>query len=119
MPAIQPTQGRVILYTPDSNDGITKSGPQLAAIVAAVNEDGTVNLAVFDANGSPAQRQNVVVVQEDEDSPEAGGFASWMPYQLGQAAKTEQALAAADAGLALAAIAVDVAQTKTETETKE
>jgi hypothetical protein len=33
-----------------------------------------------------------------------------MPYQIGQAAKTEQALAIADAGLSLAALAGDIAQ---------
>jgi hypothetical protein len=60
MSQITPTPGRIIWYTPGTNDGITRNGTEpLAAIVAAVLADGTVNLAVFDARGNLSQRHAV------------------------------------------------------------
>lgn len=88
---IAPTVGRMLWFYPDQQDGERYQGLPLAAVVAAVNEDGTVNLGVFDANGCTSGRRNVLLIQGDDPSPAAGDFCKWMPYQLGQAAKTEQA----------------------------
>ena len=66
---------------------ISTAGGPLAAIVAHVFNDALVNLAVFDSNGQPHSRTSVPLVQEGEDKPEHGYFCSWMPYQVGQAAK--------------------------------
>jgi hypothetical protein len=112
MSQITPTPGRIIWYTPGTNDGITRNGTEpLAAIVAAVLADGTVNLAVFDARGNLSQRHAVEI--EDSElihvSQVESGYAHWMPYQLGQAAKTVQATAVADAGLAIASLATALA----------
>ncbi len=52
--------------------------------------DRMVNLVVFDSNGRSLARTSVTLLQDDEPKPEYGRFASWMPYQKGQAAKTEQ-----------------------------
>ena len=49
----QPSVGRVVHY---SEDGETC----LAAIIAAVNEDGTVNLSYFSRNGGHRQVQGVL-----------------------------------------------------------
>jgi hypothetical protein len=49
--------------------------------------DCLVNLSVFDSNGTPFSRTSVPLVQEGEAKPEHGYFCSWMPYQVGQAAK--------------------------------
>lgn len=97
MSQITPTPGRVIWYTPGENDGITRNGTEpLAAIVAAVLVDGTINLAVFDARGHLTQRHNVAIVDGDTTIEQLeAGFAHWMPYQLGQAAKTVQAVSLA------------------------
>ena len=98
MPHITPTVGRVVHYVCGPNDGSAPAdGSSLAAIVAAVNADGTVNLAVFGSNGNLQPRLNVTLVQEGESAPADEGYAQWMPYQLGQAAKTEAVLAAAAA----------------------
>lgn len=87
---IEPTPGRVVWYTPSAADTLAlNDGAPLAAIVAAVHADGSVNLAVFDAQGDSRARAHVTLVQDGEDIPEAGDYAQWMPYQLGQAAKTE------------------------------
>ncbi len=87
---IIPTPGRIVWYWPSAADGIaTLPGGPLAAIVAGVHNDRSVNLAVFDSYGNAQQRSSVRLVQPDDDIPDTS-YASWMPYQLGQAAKTEE-----------------------------
>jgi hypothetical protein len=87
---IKPTVGRVVwfheAFVPD-----TKEQPR-AAIVCYVHSDRCVNLAVFDVNGNSTSRTSVALRQEGDEAP-AYAFCEWMPYQLGQAAKTEAALA--------------------------
>jgi hypothetical protein len=81
---IQPTVGRVVHYFRD------RDSEEQVALIAHVNQDGTVNLAVFDHNGSPEPRSACIpLVQEGEALPLQGHYCRWMPYQLGQAAKTE------------------------------
>ena len=46
-----------------------------------------MNLTVFDGNGTPHGRTSVPLVEADEAKPEHGYFCSWMPCQVGQAAK--------------------------------
>lgn len=90
MSAIQPTPGRVVWYYPAPHDGIAQlNGQPLAAIVAGVHNDNLVNLAVFDAYGNSQQRSNVHLVQPGNERPNSA-HATWMPYQVGQAAKNEQ-----------------------------
>ena len=86
---IQPTVGRVVWYWPAEGDEIVAlSGQPLAAHVAAVWSDTCVNLMVIDANGNPTNRTSVLLVQEGAPRP-THNFCEWMPYQKGQAAKTE------------------------------
>lgn len=88
---ISPTPGRIVWFYPAPHDGIGQIGGQpLAAIVAGVHNDRLINLAVFDAYGNTQQRSNVTLAQPDEDRP-SGAHATWMPYQIGQAAKAETA----------------------------
>ena len=83
MTKILPTVGRVVLFAPSrlTGDGrfahIDGRKP-LAAIVPHVFGDG---------NGMSHSRTSVPLVQEGEPKPEHGYFCSWMPYQVGQAAK--------------------------------
>jgi hypothetical protein len=80
---ISPTIGRVVLYHPKAGATTTH-----AAIVAYVWSDRMVNLAVFDENGHAYSVTSVTLVQpEDETAPTS--YCEWMPYQKGQAAKTE------------------------------
>lgn len=80
---IQPTVGRVVWYHPP----LHHTQP-LAAIVAHVWSDTMVNLMVIDPEGNPFGRTSVFLYQGDTDRP-SGEYAEWMPYQKGQAAKTE------------------------------
>lgn len=59
-----------------------------AAIVAFVHSDRMVNLAVFGQNGNTFPMTSVTLRQPEDERP-SGPFCEWMPYQQGQAAKTE------------------------------
>jgi len=99
MSFIKPTIGRVVWYH-------SQVGQQPhAALIAYVHSDILVNLAVFDANGHNYHRTSIWLRQdEDEATRPACGYAEFMPYQKGQAAKTEElerALATTSAPVAL------------------
>jgi len=82
---IKPTVGRVVWFY-----GSKAPEEPLAAIVAKVHSDQLVNLMVIDQNGGTNGRTSVQLLQDD-DKPEADFWCAWMPYQLGQAARTEAA----------------------------
>lgn len=83
---IKPTVGRVVwFYKYVSGQG--HKGP-LAAHVAFVHSDSMVNLMVIDENGVPRSETSVRLSQEGNDTPQHD-YCEWMPYQKGQADKTE------------------------------
>jgi hypothetical protein len=87
---IKPTVGRVVWF-------YSSKAPEkaFAAMIAHVHSDRMVNLMVVDADGDPYGQTSVQLLQDD-DKPQGGAFwCAWMPYQLGQAAKTEAAEAKA------------------------
>ena len=96
-PIIKPTVGRVVWFHPSELTGEAgfarhKDGQPYAAIIARVFDfDALVNLTVFDANGHAHSRTSVPVVQDGASVPGSGYYCEWMPYQKGQAAKTEAA----------------------------
>jgi hypothetical protein len=77
---IEPTIGRVVWY----REGQSKQ----AAIVAYVHSNTMVNLMVIDSNGVPQSKTSVYLLQDGNEAP-ASSYCEWMPYQKGQAAKTE------------------------------
>lgn len=83
MASITPTIGRVVWYFDDELTPEPRAG-----IVAFVHSPSLVNLAVFNANGENIGRTSVPLVQDGDPHP-AGHRCEWMPYQKGQAAKTE------------------------------
>jgi hypothetical protein len=59
-----------------------------------VHSDRCVNLAVFDARDlqmAPGLLTSMPLVQPEDEIPEHGPFAEWMPYQVNQAAKHAEA----------------------------
>jgi hypothetical protein len=91
---IKPTVGRVVwVFRPGTKDS---SQPE-AALIAYVWNDRLINVGGIDQNGIAFNLTSLPLVQEDEPKPE-GSFATWMPFQKGQAAKTEQL--EAEAGVA-------------------
>jgi len=81
---IKPTIGRVVWFHPTWHH----SQPY-AALITFVNSDTSVNLAVFDPDGLGHSEQDVTLRQENEAPPENQFYCEWMPYQIGQAKKTE------------------------------
>jgi hypothetical protein len=96
---ITPTPGRVVWYYPSQHertcevtnaaDHLPAGDAPLAAHIAYVHSNALVNLMVIDANGFPHGRTSVLLVQTDQVGQQGGSYCAWMPYQLGQAAKTE------------------------------
>ena len=77
---IKPTIGRIVWFR-------TEDPEPLAAIVCKVNDDETINLAVFGDTGAFSQAHNVVLVQDEDKRNPVAGECEWMPYQKTQAAK--------------------------------
>lgn len=91
---MKPTPGRLVYYFPGVYDGNSLRPPHvkepLAAIITYVTNDRKVNLAVFNTTGGMVSRLDCTLLQgENEAAPPNMGWAEWMPYQKGQAAKTE------------------------------
>ena|SRR3990167_5588436 len=87
---IQPTVGRIVWYHPSPSDpGGVVPGDIQAAIIAYVWSETCINLCVFDPDGLPYSRTSVYL-QQDEGVGQSLPYATWMPYQKGQAAKTEE-----------------------------
>jgi hypothetical protein len=89
---IKPTIGRVVWYHPAFASDSGSNEYTLAALVCHVHSDTSVNLAVFDSNGVAASKTSVFLFQGEGVRP-SFPYAEWMPYQIGQAAKTEAVLA--------------------------
>jgi hypothetical protein len=88
---IQPTIGRIVWYRPsdfDHNVMTIHDAQPLAATVAYVYSDTMVNLAVSDHLGNTYGRTSVILLQDGQATP-SGAYCEWMPFQKGQAAKTE------------------------------
>ena len=87
------TVGRVVWFYPQINVGVEPPSQPYAALIAFVHSDTCVNLAIFDSNGVPWQKPptSITLVQDAADTPASGHYCTWMPFQKGQAAKTEAA----------------------------
>ena len=82
-----PTVGRNVHYW----CGPYHTGDQpYHANVAHVNEDGTINVGFLYHTGMHGNDQNVPYWNGKDPKP-ARSYWQWMPYQLGQAKKTEEA----------------------------
>lgn len=91
---IRPTVGRVVLFVAAAGDTLFRqafSGEALAAQIAHVHEDGSINVSVLDRDGNAHARQRVHLVQPDDTfKPEDQSYCEWMPYQKGQAPASDQ-----------------------------
>lgn len=89
---INPTVGRVVLFHPSRQFSGCSAGDgvPLPALIARVWSDTCINVGGFDANGLPFSATSVLLIQDDNPVPTGGHYCEWMPYQKGQAAKTEK-----------------------------
>ncbi len=89
---IKPTIGRIVWYYPRAGHR-----EPYAAIICRVHSNTLVNIAYFDENGTASNAGAVKLYQgEDIALKPYDNFCEWMPYQHGQAAKTEAAEAKVD-----------------------
>ena len=79
---IKPTIGRVLHFFPHVSSA--PDAHPFAALLAGINEDGTINLTVSARDGSTYPVQNVRLLQDDDVPPAEGHHAAWMPFQKGQ-----------------------------------
>ena len=96
VPVIKPTINRNILV--HRSNAIDKLQPE-AGYIVYVHGDDCINIAGFDANGQHFSATSVYLHQGDAPLPawclpneegHHGTWAEWMPYQIGQAAKTAE-----------------------------
>lgn len=97
---IIPTVGRVVWVWPGKQTGshvvLEREQPWSGQVVFVHNER-EVNVVGHDHVGHPFAVQRIRLRQDDDEAPE-DIYAEWMPYQKGQAAKTEQLEKQAAAG---------------------
>lgn len=81
---IPPTIGRKVwFFDPSSHDQREQD-----ATIIDVQDDRSVSLFIINRGGTTSVRHSVYLVQEgDEPTPVPNGYATWMPYQIGQAKK--------------------------------
>ena len=84
---------RIVWFQPE----VRTEGQPLAAIVTFVHSDTEVNLGIFDVDGFSVGRTRIPLYQGEGEKP-SGEYCEWMPYQLGQAAKTEAVEAKLETG---------------------
>lgn len=104
---IAPTIGRKVWYWPsdydkhlhlDTHPGFLHTAIEAFddkqacdATVVYVHGDRCVNLQVVDHNGNVHKRCSVTLAQPGDAVPDAGGYAEWMPFQVGQAKAVQPA----------------------------
>lgn len=81
---IIPSIGRVVWYYPPGHPPGEQPWP---ALICFVHNERLINLGGFEADGTPFDAREVVLVQEEDSLKHDGAYASWMPYQQ-QAAKS-------------------------------
>lgn len=90
---IAPTVGRVVLlFTKDAKYDFgycfTPGKPHVA-LITAVHSDTLINVVAFDANGKSHPFTSIELKQAEDQKTYGTFWCEWMPYQKGQAAKTE------------------------------
>jgi hypothetical protein len=86
---IEPSIGRIVLFR---HEGAAPADLPHAAIVIDVASERFVSLACFAPDGTYYHRLNAILLQDDDAPPPEGiGYAEWMPFQKGQAAKYDAA----------------------------
>lgn len=83
---IEPGIGRIVHFRPA---GHAPDALPHAAIVVGITSERCVNLAIFDHEGHLYHGTDVQLLQDGDAPPTDHGYAEWMPFQKGQAAKTE------------------------------
>lgn len=84
---VEPTIGRVV-YVFSGSILTDKQAKPMAAIVTDIIAGLRINACVFSGNGVPQPATNIQHASQPRHNEDA--YWDWMPYQKGQAAKTEE-----------------------------
>lgn len=84
---IMPTVGRIVLFTQEGTDN---KGQPYPAVVTHVWGQNCVNLGVCDDGSYPFRSPDKFPTSVMFNADGAPGTWNWMPYQRGQAAKTDE-----------------------------
>jgi hypothetical protein len=85
---ITPTIGRMVWYWPHGRE-VPEGTQPFSAQIAYVHSVDVINIGYLDANGESHNAMGVRLLQEGEAPFARTAYCEWMPYQKGQAAKTE------------------------------
>jgi hypothetical protein len=88
---IKPTIGRVVWFQPFKPADQPLRDQPYPALICYVHSDTCINVGYFNEGGTAGSACSVTLVQEGDDISglTSGGFAEWMPYQVGQAKRQE------------------------------
>jgi hypothetical protein len=96
MTVIVPTIGRVV-WVIRPTETLDIHQPEVGFVTYVHGDGRYINVAGFNSNGEPFKLTSLWLAQDGEAKPQHN-FACWMPYQKGQAAKTEALEKQATAG---------------------
>lgn len=88
---IKPVVGRVVWFFPAPHFSVAGAPGPLAATIVHVHSDRMINVAVYDSNGKQFAETSVTLVQPGDEVYTGANRCEWMPFQQGQAAKTDEA----------------------------
>lgn len=98
MTSIATTVGRIVYFSPDEGDReLFRKHAPFAAIIGAVHDDGTLNLAVIGKQCELYPRKGVPLMQGALVAEPERAYAMWMEYQRGAALARIDALEEAEA----------------------
>lgn len=83
---ITPTVGRTIYYKPRTSEVLYVHDQPWICFITHINADGTINVYALNEVGQPIAKNHMTLAQ-DRDPVE--GEVYWMPYQVGQASKSQ------------------------------
>lgn len=90
---IEPTIGRIVWFYQGKAkaNNIADNGDQpMTAQIIYVHNPRLVSLDITDHRGTHHSKAKVKLMQGDEDFTPVEDWCEWMPFQKGQAAKTDQ-----------------------------
>lgn len=100
---IVPKVGRVVWFWPNGTTVVRVHNEEIPcdAHIAYVWTERMINVFVVDHNAAPFSFTSVPLLQDgDQIPPREQHYCTWMPYQVGQAALTQEAESKVEALLA-------------------
>lgn len=97
---IKPAVGRVVWYYPGGTPQRDAGMQPMAATIAYVHSDQLINIGYIDHDGQHGERTSIYLMADPDGTPppDVISYCTWMPYQMGQAARTQEVAKLLDIG---------------------